>query len=40
MYNDIYTYACKLGNYMQDDDGGIDEEYDDAWVQVYHYANP
>ena len=21
--------------FLQDDDGGIDEEYDDAWVQVF-----
>ena len=23
---------------LQDDDGGIDEEYDDAWVQVHCYS--
>ena len=22
---------------LQDDDGGMDEEYDDAWVQVHNF---
>lgn len=31
-------HACKCimcSYFLQDDDGGIDEEYDDAWVQVF-----
>ena len=28
-------YKCICVYILQDDDGGIDEEYDDAWVQVF-----